>query len=101
MSLRTSILAAGLLVLIATVAAAGADRLSVREWDVPTPGSFPHDPAVGIDGSLWYTGMAANTLGRLDPSTGRIREYRLKTLGSGPHGLTSDGIGHIWFTANY
>src|ERR1700730_18152270 len=29
------------------------------------------------------------------------REYQLKTPGSGPHGLVSDGNGNIWFTANF
>src|SRR5208337_24373 len=42
-----------------------------------------------------------NTLGRLDPKTGQIKEYPLKTPDSGPHGLVSDKDGNIWFTANY
>ena len=43
----------------------------------------------------------ANVLGRLDPSTGAIKEYQLKTPASGPHGLVDDGAGNIWFTANF
>ena len=58
-------------------------------------------PAVGADGSLWYTGMQSNTLGRLDPRTGKIKEYRVKAPNSGPHGLVADKHGNIWFTANY
>ena len=42
------------------------------------------------DGALWYTGQMANILGRLDPSTGAIKEYPLKTPASGPHGLVDD-----------
>ena len=84
-----------------SLAAAATDRVSIKEWDVPTPASFPHDPAVGLDGSLWYTGITSNTLGRLDPVTGKIKEYPLKTTDSGPHGLTADREGKIWFTANY
>jgi virginiamycin B lyase len=45
--------------------------------------------------------MRSNTLGRLDPKTGEIREFPLKTPGSGPHGLVADKSGAIWFTANY
>jgi virginiamycin B lyase len=45
--------------------------------------------------------MQANTLGRLDPRTGAIRTFPLKTPGSGPHGLAADREGNIWFTANY
>ena len=75
--------------------------VTIQEWDLPTPNSRPHDPAVAPDGSLWYTGMRSNTLGRVDPKTGRIREFALKTPGSGPHGLVADKEGNIWFTANY
>ncbi|HVP79606.1 MAG TPA: lyase [Thermodesulfobacteriota bacterium] len=86
-----------------SVPAIGLATLSVRiqEWDVPTPNSRPHDPSVAPDGSLWYTGMRSNTLGRVDPRTGQIREFPLKTPDSGPHGLVADKEGNIWFTANY
>ncbi len=89
-------------VLVSPVIAAPTAGLKapISEYDLPTPHSHPHDPAVAPDGSLWYTGQAANTLGRLDPTTGRIREYPLKTKNSGPHGLVADTDGNIWFTAN-
>jgi virginiamycin B lyase len=76
-------------------------KVIIREYDVPTPNSRPHDPAVAPDGALWYTGQLANKLGRLDPKSGEIKEYPLKTLDSGPHGLASDRDGNIWFTANF
>ena len=83
------------------LAAATAGTLNVRivEYDVPTPKSRPHDPAFAPDGSLWYTGQAANKLGRLDPKTGEFKEYPLKTPNSRPHGLVADKDGNIWFTA--
>jgi len=31
-------------------------KVTIREYDVPTPNSRPHDPAVAPDGALWYTG---------------------------------------------
>jgi virginiamycin B lyase len=85
----------------ALFAAAAVGTLNVRivEYDVPTSKSRPHDPAVAPDGSLWYTGQAANKLGRLDPKTGEFKEYPLKTTNSGPHGLVADKDGNIWFTA--
>src|SRR2546421_8004951 len=89
--------------LLAAVFAAPAavDELKakIQEYDVPTPNSRPHDPAVAPDGALWYTGQLANKLGRLDPATGEIKEYPLTTPGSGPHGLVADPHGDIWFTA--
>jgi virginiamycin B lyase len=71
----------------------------IKEYEVPTPKSRPHDPALAPDGSLWYTGQAANKLGRLDPKTGEFKEYPLKTPRSGAHGLVADPQGNIWFTA--
>lgn len=76
-------------------------KVQIQEWSVPTSNSRPHDPAVGPDGSLWYTGIRSNTLGRLDPKTGKIKEYPLPTPDSGPHGLVADREGNVWFTANY
>ena len=75
--------------------------VQIQEWNVPTLNSRPHDPAIGPDGSLWYTGMRSNTIGRLDPKTGKIKEYPLSIPDSGPHGLVADKEGNIWFTANY
>lgn len=76
-------------------------KVTIHEWEVPTPSSRPHDPAVAPDGALWYTGQRANKLGRLDPKTGAFKEYPLTTPDSGPHGLVADSAGNIWFTANY
>ena len=45
--------------------------------------------------------MGSNTIGRLNPKTGEIKEYPLKTPDSGPHGLVADKEGNIWFTANF
>jgi len=78
----------------------GSVRVSFKEWVVPSLGSRPHDPLAAADGSIWWTGMFANVLGRLDPTSGQMKEFPLKTPRSGPHGLTEDKAGHIWFTAN-
>src|SRR5437016_14650249 len=91
-----------LISLYATIAFAAAKvNVSIREWELPTAKSKPHDPTVGADGALWYTAQEANAIGRLDPVTGEIKQYMLKTEHSGPHGLVSDAAGNIWFTANY
>ena len=86
--------------LIASASAANLN-VEIHEYDVPTAKSRPHDPAVAPDGALWYTGQAANKLGRLNPQTGAFKEYPLKTPNSGPHGLAADRDGNIWFTAIY
>ena len=78
-----------------------AALVRIEEWSLPKSDRFPHDPAVAPDGSLWYTGMGSNSLGRLDVKSGEFRSYPLKTPDSGPHGLVADRDGAIWFTANY
>src|ERR1700757_3118259 len=77
-------------------------KVTIREWAVPTKGAHPHDPAVGPDGALWFTEQMANKIGRLDPKTGKFKEYALgKKKNSGPHGIVADDQGNIWFTANF
>ncbi|HEY1472025.1 MAG TPA: hypothetical protein VGF61_23495 [Candidatus Acidoferrum sp.] len=77
-------------------------NVTIREWAVPTKGAHPHDPAVGGDGSLWFTEQMVNKLGRLDPKSGEFKEYPLaEGKNSGPHGLVADREGNIWFTANF
>jgi len=78
----------------------GAMSVSFKEWNVPTLGSRPHDPEPGPGGTIWWTGMFANVLGRLDPKTSEMKEYHAKTPASGPHGLAFDKDGYLWFTAN-
>ena len=78
----------------------GPVKVSFKEWLLPTVGSRPHDPLATRDGYIWYTGQYANVLGRIDPKTGKIQEFRPPTPRSGPHGLVEDKDGHIWFTAN-
>src|SRR5574341_1515925 len=78
----------------------GSAKITIKEWVVPTPGSRPHDPVATPDGAIWYTGQFANTLGRLDPKSGRIKEFRLP-LKAGPHGLAADKDGAIWYTGNF
>lgn len=78
----------------------GPVNVTFKEWGLPTLGSRPHDPLATKDGSIWYTGMFSNVLGRIDPATGAIKEFRIETAQSGPHGLVADADGQIWFTAN-
>jgi virginiamycin B lyase len=78
----------------------GPVKVNIHLWDVPTQGSRPHDPMAAKDGSIWWSGQLANKLGRIDPKTGAIREYTLKSPHTGPHGFAEDKDGNIWFTGN-
>src|SRR5450756_1847009 len=42
------------LAFLPAAAPAAQVTIHIQEWDVPTPNSLPHDPAVAPDGSLWY-----------------------------------------------
>ena len=86
---------------VAPTLVAGSAQISVAEWAVATRGAFPHDPLATSDGAIWYTGQHASLLGRVDPKSGAIKEYRTTIADSGPHGLVADAAGNIWFTANY
>jgi virginiamycin B lyase len=79
----------------------GPAQVNIREWQVPIPGSRPHDPLATRDGAIWYTGQMTNRLGRVDPKTGQIREFPLKSPETGPHGLVEDREGNIWYTGNH
>ncbi|HEY6947134.1 MAG TPA: hypothetical protein VI431_18490 [Candidatus Acidoferrum sp.] len=76
-------------------------KVTIKEWDVPTRGAHPHDPAVGMDGALWFTEQMQNKIGRLDPASGAFKEFPLRVDNSGPHGLVADADGNIWFTGNF
>src|SRR5207253_5143737 len=72
----------------------------VVEYPLPRPRAFPHDPAVGRDGMVWYTDQANSYIGRLDPTTGKVVDYPTPTPSSGPHGIVVAPDGGIWYTGN-
>jgi virginiamycin B lyase len=76
----------------------GPARVTFKEWQAPTLGSRPHDPLATKDGAIWWTGMFASRLGRVEPKSGAIKEFPLKIEGSGPHGLVEDKDGNVYFT---
>ena len=83
----------------AGVMLSGPATVQITEWMAPTLGSRPHDPLAAADGSIWWSGMFSNHLGRVDPRTGAIKEFPLPTAGSSPHALVEDRAGNIYFTA--
>src|SRR6266513_2248761 len=87
--------------LIACVGAAAASALSVVEYQLPRDRAFPHDPAVGRDGIVWYTDQVNSYIGRLDPATGKVTDYPTPTPMSGPHGIVVAPDGGVWYTGNF
>lgn len=71
---------------------------SFREWDLP-PAHRPHGLLVDRQGMVWTTGNGNGTIGRLDPASGNMVEYKTPSGGGGPHTLViSDDQRTIWFT---
>jgi virginiamycin B lyase len=64
--------------------------------------SAPNDVVLDAKGDVWFTELNADSIGRLDPHTGRIRQYPLSTKRSvqtlNPYGITIDIQGMVWFT---
>jgi virginiamycin B lyase len=78
---------------------AGNTTISFKEWIVPTLGQRPRDPLQLADGTIWWAGMYASLIGRLNPATGEMREYKLAS-DARPHSIVADRAGHIWYTGN-
>ena len=78
---------------------AGDTQIEITEWTTPTLGQRTRDPIEAPDGSIWWTGMWASLVGRLDPTTGEMREYKLPPAAR-PHSIIPDADGNIWYTGN-
>lgn len=76
-------------------------EIEIKEWDVPTPKSAPHDIVVDNQtGIVWFTETDANKIARFDPKTEQFKEFDIPMPSSGPHGLVIDenDSNIIWFT---
>ena len=92
----------------------GAGRYQIYSlpWiTIPDPGhaiqklslpSAPNELALDAHGDVWFTEFNADSLGRLDPRTGRMQHYFLSPKPSVqtlyPYGVTVDRQGNVWFT---
>src|SRR5258706_565246 len=64
---------------------------AVKQYKAPSGGS-PHTLVIDEAGIVWFTNQRG-FLGRLDRTTGQIREYRMS---GGPYGLALDNSGKVW-----
>src|SRR3984957_2627331 len=76
------------------------------DWSEGTPsrwnGRAAHDVSIDKGGSVWFADDATpeRTLGKLDPHTGRITEYKLAdeaNAAESSHALVFDKAGNLWF----
>ncbi len=73
--------------------------ISFREWVAPQLGQRARDPVEAPDGTIWYVGQRANTIGRIDPETNQIREWLLPARAL-PHSVNVDAQGRVWYMGN-
>ena len=52
-----------------------ATRVIITEYDLPRATIEPHDVIVDSEGIAWYSNFGEQTLGKLDPKTGKHTEY--------------------------
>jgi virginiamycin B lyase len=82
-----------------------ATQVIITEYDLPRPLVEPHDVIVDKDGYAWYTNFGEENVGRLDPKTGQVTEYKLPELKpgwpEGSLGLHADSQGNLWIGMMY
>jgi streptogramin lyase len=52
-------------------------REGIKEWDVPTPFTFPYDVYLDRNDVLWVGSMSSDRVLRFDPQNGKSVEYLL------------------------
>jgi len=77
----------------------GPLEISFREWVAPQLGQRARDPVQAPDGTIWYVGQRANTIGHIDPETNQIREWLLPARAL-PHSVNVDAQGRVWYMGN-
>ena len=77
----------------------GPVQITFKEWVAPTLGQRARDPLQLADGTIYWTGQFASVVGRLNPRTGEMKEWKLEPEAH-PHSIINDRAGHIWYMGN-
>ena len=82
-----------------------ATRVIYTEYDLPQDNISPHDVILDKDGIAWYSSFGLQALGRLDPKTGAVKEYKIAEnkpgYPTGSLGLRADRDGNMWLGNMY
>jgi len=82
-----------------------ATHVIITEYDLPRPTIRPYDVIVGREGVVWYSSFGEQTLGELDPKTGKVTEHPVPVPKPGfPIGMISlrnDKDGNLWLGMMY
>src|SRR6266571_5279872 len=70
-----------------------------KEYPLKTAHSGPHGLVEDKVGNIWYTGNTGQLVGKLDPKTGAVTEYKMPDPNAkDPHSLVFDQNEILWFT---
>jgi virginiamycin B lyase len=73
--------------------------LALKRFTEATADSRSRRVEVTSDGAVWYGDEPRGFLGRIDPKTGKVREYAMPGgAGSRPYALTKDGKDRLWIS---
>jgi len=82
-----------------------ATRVIYTEYDLPRETIEPHDVLVDAQGVAWYSSFGEQSLGRVDPRTGAVREFPVPQVKqgfpTGLLGLRADRDGNLWLGNMY
>ena len=82
-----------------------ATQVIYTEYDLPARTRQPHDVVVDSHGMAWYAGFGEQILGKLDPKSGKITEYKVPVVKPGaPTGslaLRLDRDQNLWLGMLY
>jgi streptogramin lyase len=80
-----------------TIATRNAKTGQVKAWTTPNARTRPRRGRFDDQGRLWFAEYAANTIGMFDPSTERMKEYKLPTPWGNPYDVVaSKGGAEVW-----
>jgi len=63
-----------------------ATQAVITEYILPRENAVPHDVQLDVEGNAWYNDFKNNYLGKINPKTGEIKEFRLPTKPGVPPG---------------
>ena len=75
-----------------------SDAMQIKEYQLPNPASRPRRLAISPDGMIWYADFARGHIGKLDPTSGEVKEWPSPSgPKSQPYGMVA-AQGAIWYS---
>jgi len=80
-------------------------RVVVTEYELPRLELATHDVVADSKGHIWYSPHRSSYIGKLDPKTGAVQEFRIPREGPnvlpGTHWIAVDQSDVVWGTENW